>query len=190
MEGRKVDVEMRKIIFMTGKYINEVKIKICVYVLICLIISPVSLIIPYFTGEFIDDIYNSTSYNVLYQYSFTILGVISIKLLLKYIRNMLYTDLQMKMAYRFNSDVIRHIQHIDLLISSKMEPSYLSQQVNIDTNEIIIFVLTFLQNSIGSCLDLVIPTIILIDLDRRLSIVMGIVIIIYIFYYLIFKECK
>ena len=85
MEGRKVDVEMRKIIFMTGKYINEVKIKICVYVLICLIISPVSLIIPYFTGEFIDDIYNSTSYNVLYQYSFTILGVISIKLLLKYI---------------------------------------------------------------------------------------------------------
>ena len=188
MEGRKVDAEMRKIIFMTGKYINEVKIKICVYVLICLIISPVSLIIPYFTGEFIDDIYNSTSYNVLYQYSFAILGVISIKLLLKYIRNMLYTDLQMKMAYRFNSDVIRHIQDIDLLISSKMEPSYLSQQVNIDTNEIIIFVLTFLQNSIGSCLDLVIPTIILIDLDRRLSIVMGIVIIIYIFYYLIFKE--
>ena len=188
MEGRKVDAEMRKIIFMTGKYINEVKIKICVYVLICLIISPVSLIIPYFTGEFIDDIYNSTSYNVLYQYSFAILGVISIKLLLKYIRNMLYTDLQMKMAYRFNSDVIRHIQDIDLLISSKMEPSYLSQQVNIDTNEIIIFVLTFLQNSIGSCLDLIIPTIILIDLDRRLSIVMGIVIIIYIFYYLIFKE--
>ena len=188
MEGRKVDAEMRKIIFMTGKYINEVKIKICVYVLICLIISPVSLIIPYFTGEFIDDIYNSTSYNVLYQYSFAILGVISIKLLLKYIRNMLYTDLQMKMAYRFNSDVIRHIQDIDLLISSKMEPSYLSQQVNIDTNEIIIFVLTFLQNSIGSCLELVIPTIILIDLDRRLSIVMGIVIIIYIFYYLIFKE--
>ena len=94
----------------------------------------------------------------------------------------------MTMAFQFNRHVIKVVQKINSLEIEKMNTSYICQQINSDTNEIIIFILTFMQNCIVNILTLFIPIGFMMSINLQISFYILLFLLLYVLNFYINKK--
>lgn len=94
----------------------------------------------------------------------------------------------MNIGFRFNMDIVNHVQKIDTSLFGSLNTAYLSQQINNDTNELIIFGLTFIQNIITHSLTFIIPIVLLSRINVFVTAVMVFVTFLYTAAYLLTKR--
>lgn len=170
------------------RHLLREKWKVVVYILLSLLILSASLATPYLTGNFLDQILASPNYEYLYKYSILVGGIFLLKTILNYASNMLFLHLQLHIGYQFNIDIIRHIQKADFLIANNMQASYLSQQINTDTTELIIFALSFAPSLITNSLIFLIPIVVLIRINANIAYLIIAASVLYIGKRLIFRR--
>lgn len=179
---------MKDVMYLGYIYSKKQKVKIFLYILVCLMAFPLPILTPYITGDFLDNVFMGGSHKSLYQYCFVLGSVFFLKILLDFTRNILYVHLQMTMAFQFNRDVIKSVQKINSLEIEKMNTSYLCQQINSDTNEIIIFILTFIQNCIINILTLFIPIGFMMSVNSQISLYILFFLLLYVLNFFINKK--
>lgn len=151
-------------------FLSNVKLLI-VFILLCLLISLLNVILPSMTGNFIDLI--STNENNSYLKLFMLVYVV-INIFLQlflYVSKIIYCKLQAKCSFEFNKSVLHHLHNIPYSYFKDKDATYLTQRINSDCNEIIIFYMTLFQDVFTNVLFLVVPFAILIHINKTMVII-------------------
>lgn len=139
------------------KYLYSYMTALVSYCCVAVLIKLLSILSPYLTGNFINGLIASESMTFVYQYCLLIAGLCIINILLGYLSNRLYIYLQMPMGAAYNLDVIGHIQCVSMSSLIGKDLVKLNQQINGDTNALVIFCLNLANSFLVNLITL--PTI-------------------------------
>ncbi len=169
-------------------YIKRYRLKICIYILICIFLGFLSTIIPILTGNFIDTLISENDIFVVYKFCGAIILIYSIKLILEYSAGLIYVKVQTKMGYELNKDVIFHIQKLPYSFMDNKDVAYMNQIVNNDSNTLVIFALTTIQDVVINIIYLFIPLTYTMYINYKITIYLLLLIIIFIVAFGILKK--
>ena len=95
---------MKQIFNFCGKYLNEKKGILTLYILICIFGSMTTVVFPYISGSFIDRLVQTTDTSFLGRYILIFALFSIVGLILGYVSSRLYMKLQTQIAFRLNAD--------------------------------------------------------------------------------------
>lgn len=107
---------MKQIFNFCGKYLNEKKGILTLYILICIFGSMTTVVFPYISGSFIDRLVQATDTSFLGRYILIFALFSIVGLILGYVSSRLYMKLQTQIAFRLNADAIKHVQNVPLRV--------------------------------------------------------------------------
>lgn len=172
---------LMQIVRACKKYLLSHTVTFIIYACVAILQKVVGIISPYLTGNFINGLIGAKSTSsFVYRYCLTISGICLLNILMGYLSTRLYIYLQMSMGSAYNLDVIRHMQRVPLLDLVGKDIVRLNQQINGDTNALIIFCLN-LANSFAVNL-IILPIIFVICL--KINTTISICFLIYCFLYM------
>lgn len=176
-----------KIFNICEKYLMNHKGSLTIYFFITIFVGLFALVNPFLIGNFIDSLIDGGTMTVVYRFAivFTIINIL--KTSLNYITMIIYTKTQTKIAHGFSQDIIEHTHKTSLSFINKNDTNYLSQVINGDTNMLVIFCISIVQNFILNGIHLILPTIILFNLNPSVA---GVLMIFLVLYILIYKKFK
>ena len=177
-----------KIFKFCKKYLMKYKIILTTYILISLAITSLGILSPYITGDFLDSLIRGEDISVILRFCAIFATLSILKILLGFITSIMYTKMQISIGSELNRDTIYHIQNLSLSFINKNDGAYLNQRVNNDSNSVIIFCITILQNIITNVVMFVVPFIILLNMNFSIAIIIIIFNTIYILLYIAFKK--
>lgn len=137
---------MIKIFKFCKPYLKDHRHMLLCYIVLCIVSSVLSLGIPYISGNFIDYLVTSSNKNFIANYCwlFCILSISGI--VLGYITNRINIILQTKLGYDLNRDSISHLQSLSLSFFQDKDLAYITQRVNNDSNALMTFCTSVIQN--------------------------------------------
>ena len=158
------------------------------YIVINLIVGGIAILTPYLTGDFIDTLVLGKGLKTIYNFCAILAAINIARLLLGYYTSVIYIKMQARMGYDFNKAVITHVQRLSLSFINNSDTAYLNQIINNDTNALIIFCITVVQNFITNLLYLAIPLVISFKINSLITMLLMVFVIIYLFLFIIFKK--
>jgi len=177
-----------KIFKFCNKYLKKHKIKLTAYVLIGFITTLIGIITTYLIGEFLDQLTIGGEQRVVLTFALIFIALNVVKIVFGYLSTILYINMQLDMGNELNRDAISHIQGLSLTYTNQVDTAYLNQSVNNDSNGLIIFCITIIQNIIVNIITIVVPFIILLFMNAMIAIVFLSFVILYVFVYKAFKK--
>lgn len=177
-----------KIFSFCKKYLLQYKLMLIIYIVMSLLEQSTIILTPYYAGNFVDELVSQKSINAIYTYILIIGIVFIIKIGLGYVTSRLYVKLHINMSYELNRDIIFHIQNMSLSYFNKHDVVYLSQIINSDTNGLIVFCLTIIQNATINIVLLIVPFIIIANMNFNISLIMIIFLLVYTFFYFVLRK--
>ena len=179
---------MKQIFNFCGKYLNEKKGILTLYILICIFGSMTTVVFPYISGSFIDRLVQATDTSFLGR-DILIFALFSIVgLILGYVSSRLYMKLQTQIAFRLNADAIKHVQNVPLSFILCPDTAYLNQRINSDSNALIIFCIGVMQQIVINAVMVIAPIALIFSFNIYLGIVLIILNALYFLSYNIFKK--
>ncbi len=179
---------MNKIFKFCKKYLKQKRGLLVLYVLICIVSSLATIISPYISGNFIDQLANSGSMEFFEKYLLIFIAINVTSLCLGYLGNRLSVFLQSKLAFNLNIDAIKHLQNVSLNTIHKKDTVYLNQRINNDSNSIISFCISLLQNIVINIIMQVVSLVILFRFSFYIGITLTILNFLYFISYRLFKS--
>ncbi len=179
---------MRQILRFCGKYLAKKKGELAFYILLCMLSSMISVVFPYISGSFIDQLIQATDTSFLGRYivifvSFSIAGLV-----IGYVSNRLYIKIQTDIGFKLNSDAIRHVQNVSITFAQGQDTAYLNQRINNDANAVVIFCIGILQQIIINVIMVIVPLALIFSFNIYLGIVLIVLNLLYFFCYTAFKK--
>jgi len=179
---------MTKIFSFCKQYLLMHKWRLFLYVCIGIFTSLLSLVSPYIMGDFIDRLLGADDIGFIYRY-FMILAVVNVlSLSFGYIRDRLYIQLQTRLGYALNRDFIQRFQRAPLLFSQNQDTAYLNQRINNDSNSLIIFSISILQNILVNTVMVIVPSVLLFAFNPGLAIILLSVAAVYFTFYTLYRK--
>lgn len=145
-----------QVVYKCGRYLKEHSLLIIVYSLLAIASKAIGIVTPYITGNFFNGLIYSADMGFVYKYCMVLAGLTLISLVLGYIITRLYIYLQMTMGAGYNLDVLKHLQKVPLSSLERQDLVKLNQQINTDTNGLIIFCLGLANSFLVNLLTLII----------------------------------
>lgn len=130
------------------RYFQRNYAKLFTFTLIAFFSQLFALFTPYLVGNFIDGLNESQTLAFILKYCTAFLLLSLFNLLLNYVSNLLYINIQMTASYRFNTDLVFHVQQASISYSENIDLAHLNQQINTDVNVLTMFTLGFCQHFI------------------------------------------
>jgi len=143
---------------------------------------------PYIIGDFLDTLISGADMGAIMWFCIIFGGLNVLKLAKGYVTSIIYVKMQAKMSYELNMDTIRHIQNLSLTYANRNDGAYLTQRVSGDSVNVIVFGITILQSVLTNTLTLVIPFIVLLHMNWRITLLFGGFLAAYALLYLVFKN--
>ena len=179
-----------KIWYICKKYLSFKKLRLSLYCILSISCKIASILSPYITGTFIDGLIAANDISFVYKYC-GILIILSLStLIFQYTLNLLYVKLQMSLGVQFNLDVISHMQRLPFSKLSGRNLTQLNQQINQDTNALIIFCLQILNPFLPNLLTLAVISVICVKINSTVSLLSLVYCVLYIVAYRITKRNK
>jgi len=144
--------------------------------------------LPYLSGNFIDILISQRRKYFIYNFCILYGCIGTLKIILGYFCPLLYVKMQVEMGYELNKDIVFHVQNLSLTYIQRQDSVFLSQNINTDSNNLIIFCLTIIQNFLTNALMISIPFFIVLFISPRICIVNIVFLTIYIILYIIFRK--
>lgn len=179
---------MRKIYISIKKYVIKYQMKLFLYTFFCLCTGLISIYTPILTGDLFDAMISGEDSNALGRFIFIFSTICIINLLLGFLTNLLYINLQTRMGYEYNRDVIKHLHLCPVSFYKNKDITYLTQRINSDTNSVVIFFLGTLQNAITNCLVIIYPIIYIAKTSLLLAVLVIVLSSLFFICYLLFRE--
>ena len=177
-----------KIFYLCKPYLLSQKHILASYISIVLLTTAIGILPPYIIGSFLDNLIEGAGVYVILRFCAVYAGLNLIKIIKGYILSMMYVKMHTQMGYNFNMDIVGHVQGLSLSYANNQNSAYLSQRISGDTNSLIIFCITVMQNILTNVILLVTPFIILLAMDWFIAVMMIGFLVIYITIYFIFRK--
>ena len=179
---------MKRIYRFCKKYLMHKRKHIIFFIIICIINNLVFIVLPYLTGNFIDQLVNNTKKNFFLNYSiiFTILSLS--ELLLGYISNRMYMKLQTEMAYSLNVDIIQHMHKMPLMTIENLDAASLTQKISNDSNALIAFCMNVLQQIVINIIQFIAAFAYIFYINSTLAVIFFLLSSIYLIAYELLKK--
>ena len=129
-------------------YLAGHKLKLFLFIVLCVVVSLASLLIPYITGNLIDALATMNKVNLLYKYLYVIVLICTVKLIGTYITERLYLILHTRTGIELNAAAVKHIQNLSPRYMEGKESSFVNQQVNHDSMMTTIFYNQFMLTNL------------------------------------------
>lgn len=137
---------MFKIFNLCRPYLLNQLFRLTIFILTSLVVTVTSLVFPYVSGNFIDTLLVSTDTDFMFNYALIILSFGIMGIICGFISERTYTKMQAIAGYSLNNDIIKHVQKLPIYFIKKQNMVYLNQRINIDSNSLIIFCISFAKN--------------------------------------------
>lgn len=172
-----------KIIFFCNKFFSNNKILLLIYIVFTMLISFLSISIPYIMGKFIDILTLNNSIIFIYKYCTLFFIINIIKIIFEYIKSLLYIKIQMTTAFNINSYIINYIKKLPMSFFKNTDISYLNQRINSDSNSIVMFTINIFSDILTNSIILIFVIGILIKINHLISYILCALFISYIILY-------
>lgn len=156
-----------------------------VTVIIKTILSYISIVL---SGNFIDMLVSGGTEYLLIKYCLIVGSVGIASLVLGIMNGYMGTKIQTEQSYSLSRDIFDHMEKLPMSFIEKQDTAYLSQRINTDTNALLSF---FIDNYIAlyvSIASMIVSFVMIIRIDFRLAIILGVLSIAYYIMYVIFKK--
>lgn len=179
---------MIKIMLFCKPYLRKHAIALSAYILLCLLVGLFSLIKPYITGSFLDFLIGADRCYSLVQYCVFFLFTMILSIFIGYVSNRLYIYLQTKLGYELNCDMIAHVHKLRLSYLEKQDTAYLNQRINNDSNALMAFCISIVQNIAIQSVTLLVSVATIFSFDTIIATVLFVQIPIYFVIYGLLKK--
>ena len=102
--------------------------------------------IPAAMGQFINMFNVETTYSAMLKFIFLLLLLYVGKEIVCYVNKILYIRIQTNAAFSLNFEIVNHLKKVSPLVIGRTDLSYLSQRINNDANDVLIFFISSLMN--------------------------------------------
>jgi len=170
------------------EYLTRHKMFLVIFVILNLLISFISILMPFITGKYIDFLLSKENIKIIYYFSVIILMISLINIIVSYISNIILIKLQTMSAFDLNYTLLKHVKKLPLLYFTNLDSVYLNQRLNSDSNTLINFVLNSFINSIVNLITSIFTIFMLWKISKKLSIMLFFLIPIYLGVYFSFKK--
>lgn len=177
-----------KIFALCKPYLLKFRASLITYYIITIFVGLFALANPFLIGDFIDSLITDGTMTAVYRFAIIFAALNIARTALSYITMIIYTKTQSKAAHEFTQDAISHVQGLSLSFVNKRDTDYLSQVINGDTNMLIIFCISVVQNFILNGVYLIMPLIVLFSLNAPVTSVLMAFLLIYILIYGLFRK--
>lgn len=137
-------------------------------------------------GDFIDNLIEVNDTNFIFSYFLLLVIVNLLTLVLGYVSARLYVRLQTILGYALNREFIQRLQFAPLRFTSQKDTVYLNQRINNDSNALMIFCISVIQNIIVNSIMVIVPAALLIRFHPVLACVLLIVAAVYFIFYILY----
>ena len=179
---------MHKIFKFCGKYIKEKRGYLALYICVCVLVSVAALVLPYITGNFIDNLVYAKGREFIYRYIIMIVALGVLEIALGFISDRLYNKLQISMAYRMNADAIAHVQRLSPIYIASKDTASLNERINNDSNLLIMFCMNMLHQIVANMILLIAPLVLIFSFNIYLGIALLLLNGAYYGSYILFKK--
>ena len=173
---------------LTKPYLSVHKHRIIAYIIIGTFVGLLAMLNPYLIGDFIDSLIEGGNMVAVFRFSALFAGLNIIRTTLNYFTMILYIKIQTKSAHQFTQETVAHVQKVSLSFVNDKDTSYLSQVINGDTNQLVIFCIKTMSDFVLNIINIAIPIIILLSLNAFVSGVMIAFLGAYVLIYIKFRK--
>lgn len=179
----------QKIMFkFCGKYVSNYKKQLTLYLLISIISTIITVLIPVYWGKIINLMTTSHNIPTLLQIGCFVLLLGIFNILIRYWNNRFYLVIQTNSAMDISADIIHHLHKISLNELQKYDIGYLNESINSDSNSITMFFLSVLINALSNGLFLILSLLILYSISFKIGFTLLFFITIYVLFFLCFRN--
>lgn len=164
------------------EYIWNNKASMFFLLIIQIIITLLSIVIPYLNGSFLDLISVSKDLNALFNFIFIFGSIGILSVVISFVGRLSKLKIKTKISYALNLKLIKHLELIGIQEFNKYDTAYLNQRINLDSNNVVEF---FIENCIIFFLFFLQLAVILIVICKFNLIILFLVLI-FIFIYILF----
>ena len=171
-----------------SKYVFQYKIEYGIYFLLGIILCGLNTFIPAAMGQFINMFNVETTYSAMLKFIFLLLLLYVGKEIVCYVNKILYIRIQTNAAFSLNFEIVNHLKKVSPLVIGRTDLSYLSQRINNDANDVLIFFISSLTELIFSVFSAGIILFMIWKMDSIAFIVTMFLLALYFFIYIGFKK--
>lgn len=173
-----------------SKYVFQYKIEYGIYFLLGIIMCGLNTFIPAAMGQFINMFNVETTYSAMLKFIFLLLLLYVGKEIVCYVNKILYIRIQTNAAFSLNFEIVNHLKKVSPLVIGRTDLSYLSQRINNDANDVLIFFISSLTELIFSVFSAGIILFMIWKMDSIAFIVTMFLLALYFFIYIGFNALK
>ena len=129
-----------------------------------------------------------TTYSAMLKFIFLLLLLYVGKEIVCYVNKILYIRIQTNAAFSLNFEIVNHLKKVSPLVIGRTDLSYLSQRINNDANDVLIFFISSLTELIFSVFSAGIILFMIWKMDSIAFIVTMFLLALYFFIYIGFKK--
>lgn len=147
-----------------------------------------ALVVPYLNGFYFNIVIYIPSKEKIIKFGCLIVGLGVITTMLTYCFNIYKTKVQSQLVFKTMNEIIRCVQYSDYSESSKFNPSYLHQKINIDANKIWSFVFDNIISSVFQSLTIIGVIIAIGKINKKIFLLIMFIVPAYILSYYYLKK--
>lgn len=147
-----------------------------------------ALVVPYLNGFYFNIVIYTPSKEKIIKFGCLIVGLGGITTMLTYCFNIYKTKVQSQLVFKTMNEIIRCVQYSDYSESSKFNPSYLHQKINIDANKIWSFVFDNIISSVFQSLTIIGVIIAIGKINKKIFLLIMFIVPAYILSYYYLKK--
>ncbi len=170
--------------------LKEENKKIILIVFFSVIMAVFSTYIPVLIGSFIDNLANDKIRNDIdilnFCMKFSILSMGNVGV--TYCTGIIIMKTNAKSSYKLNKKIIEHLYTVPYSYIKEYDPTYLTQRINSDSNEVIGYCTDILQNVITNLLSIILAVEIVLMLNYSIIVLLIILSVVYYFIYIYMRK--
>ncbi len=175
------------IISFTQKYFKSKSI-LLLYVFLAIITGTLPLATNYILGSIIDSINTSSNISNIYNLCYIFIGISIFMIIAKAIKEILYTKLQVSVAFDMNKQALEHVKRLPISFFKNVDTIYLNQRINNDVNNIVTFFINIISDTITNVFVIGITLFLLISINKLIICIFILLIVFYILLYTVMKK--
>ncbi len=168
--------------------LKKYKIDFVLYIISIIIIWIISICMPYLTGIYIDKLVFGGELKFIYFFTFWILVLNLINILLKYLSDLKLTKLNTNIVFEISYQLYEKLKKVPLSFFNDIDSVYLINRINDDANVIAGFFTSNCVNVFINLLTLISSLIIIFFINKTISLISLLSIPIYIILFIKFKK--
>ena len=176
-----------KILLFVNKYFKS-KVKLVIYVFLAIGVGSLPIFARYILGYLIDNINECSDITKIYSLIFYFASITILILIIKVYKGILYAKLQTSVAFCINKEILEHVKRLPMDFFSGKDTVFLNQRINNDVNNIVIFFINIISDSITNFSIVLCIIAIFFNVKKHIVIIFILIVIMYILLYIFMKK--